>query len=167
MTTEIKSKKVWFELGKPLRSYIRQFLDQEADVDDIYQDTQIRMMEISNSAHVINPNGYARKIAKNLIIDRSRQAYVNDEEFVVEPECEKSELDNIMERRQRIEVYQNILTTMPRVRREVFVNYRIKGQSKQQICQQMGLSMDAVNKHITRALSSLKEQIQQVMNENQ
>lgn len=159
------AKPMLTDLGNPLRVYIRRFVHQESDVDDIYQDTYIKLMEVQQVSNIENIHGYARKVAKNLIIDKAKQAFSKCEEIVEEPVCNKSELGEIMDQQERIHIYQGIIQSMPAIRRQVFFSYRLKGDSKEEIAQRMGLSSEAVNKHITRALSMLKEHMAKVLDE--
>ncbi|MER2492731.1 RNA polymerase sigma factor [Catenovulum sediminis] len=145
--------------SKQLKGYIRRFVQQESDVDDIYQDTCLKMMELNQKDHIHNSQSYAKRVAKSLIIDQSRSAFKQHEAMLEEPECKKSDLDTLIDYQQRLVIYQKILKDTPSTRRDVFVRYRIKGQSKEQICQEMGLSLEAVNKHITRMLTHLKAAI--------
>ena len=146
-----------------LRSYIRKLVSRESDVDDVIHDTYIKMADVKQS--IEEPVHYAHRVAKNIVYDMHRQQFRQHQVLEDEPACDKSELDDVMEHAQRIELYQRIVSDMPKIRREVFILYRVKGQEKQEIAQQLGLSMDSVNKHITRALTTLKAEMAVLLNE--
>lgn len=146
-----------------LRSYIRKLVSRESDVDDVIHDTYIKMADVKQS--IEEPVHYAHRVAKNIVHDMHRQQFRQHHVLEDEPACDKSELDDVMEHAQRIELYQRIVSRMPKIRREVFILYRVKGQEKQEIAQQLGLSMNSVDKHITRALTTLKAEMAVLLNE--
>ncbi|MCA6061452.1 sigma-70 family RNA polymerase sigma factor [Thalassolituus sp. ST750PaO-4] len=143
-----------------LRAFIRKSVDQEADVDDIFQMTLVRVIERSRLSEIEQPLRYAYRVARNLLIDMARGRRTEivplDEDLV----CERTDLELQLDRQRRMELYQKTLQSMPALRRDVFVRYRLKGESKASIGNALGLSSASVDKHITRALSTLKQAVQ-------
>ncbi|GLR71683.1 hypothetical protein GCM10007852_25910 [Agaribacter marinus] len=113
-----------------------------------------------------HPQRYAKRVARNIAFDMHRKQCNMPQEMTHEPTCDKTDLDRLMAQTQRIEHYQRIVSNMPKVRKDVFIRYRIEGQTKSQIGKALGLSQESVNKHITRALSSLKCEMEKLMSAN-
>jgi len=51
------------------------------------------------------------------------------------------------------------LQTLPQKRKEAFVLHVLEGYSRDEVSQMMGISIDAVEKHLSRASIELKEKI--------
>ncbi|GEA10568.1 RNA polymerase ECF-type sigma factor [Alteromonas sp. KUL49] len=151
--------------SRSLRSYIRKLVSRESDVEDVLHDTYLKMADAQQT--IEEPTHYAHRVAKNIVHDMHRQQFRQHELLDEEPACDKSELDNVIEHSQRIELYQRIVARMPKVRREVFIRYRVQGQTKADIAKNLGLSTDSVDKHITRALTTLKGEMALLINEKE
>jgi len=143
-----------------LRAFIRKSVDQEADVDDIFQLTLMRVLERSRHSVIEQPLQYAYRVARNLTVDMARGRRQDVVALEEEPVCERTDLELQLDRQRRLALYQQTLQQMPALRREVFVRYRLQGQSKADIGQALALSPASVDKHITRALSTLKQAVE-------
>ena len=139
-----------------LRAFIRKSVDQEADVDDIFQMTLVRVIERSRLSEIEQPLRYAYRVARNLLIDMARGRRTEivplDEDLV----CERTDLELQLDRQRRMELYQKTLQSMPALRRDVFARYRLKGESTASIGNALGPSSASVDKHITPPPSTLK-----------
>ena len=63
--------------------------------------------------------------------------------------------DRVVEGREAVRTLARTLERMPRLRREIIVRRRIRHQSCAAIASELGLSLKAVEKHVTRGLLDL------------
>lgn len=128
--------------------------------EDIAQDAMIRLIEFQRREKVRNPQALLFKIGLNLLINHLRRerrlvggldsdiaGNLADER----PSQERAALDS-----DRMAQFQRALDTLPPLRREVLVRRRVEHQSYEEIGQALSLSASAVEKHVVRALASLR-----------
>lgn len=137
-----------------LRQYIASRVPDRHDAEDLLQDTLLRSLRVSEHARILNPLAYGLSIARNLVSDywRGRKTFVSTDEV---QEAETTALDEVHIMAQKVEYLQSVLEQLPPLRREVFVMRRIQGKSRDEIATALGISAEAVKKHITRAMISI------------
>ncbi|MFC3123234.1 RNA polymerase sigma factor [Agaribacter flavus] len=144
-----------------LRNYVRKLVQRDCDIDDVLQETYIKMS--SATTPIEHPQGYAKKVARNIAFDMHRCEANMPEAMPHEPSCHKTNLDKVMHETQRIELYQSLISAMPKLRQEVFIRYRVEGQDKKHIAKVLNISVDSVDKHISRAMHCLKSEMAKLM----
>ncbi|MGO2372778.1 MAG: RNA polymerase sigma factor [Pseudoalteromonas prydzensis] len=142
-----------------LKSFFCRAVGEQADADDLFQKLLMKALKIECSAHIDNPLAYGYRMAQHLVIDHHREQNKSPESLEHEPESNALSLENLLEHEQRLRLYQQVLTQMSALRRDVFIRRRLHGESRQQIAQSLGLSEEAVKKHISRAMDMLKDAI--------
>lgn len=142
-----------------LRSFFRRAVGEQADADDLFQKLLMKALKIECTAHIDNPLAYGYRMAHHLVVDHHREQKKSPESLEHEPESNDLSLESLLEHEQRLQVYQQVLAQMPALRRDVFIRRRLHGESRQQISQSLGLSEEAVKKHISRAMDMLKDAI--------
>lgn len=143
-----------------LKAYIRKSLAQEADVEDIFQKLLVKALRKQDSHLIENPQAYAYKMLQNLIVDHVREQQKQPETLEIEPECGNLSLDDLLEHNQRVAVYQEVIESMPALRRAVFIRRRLHGETRKEIASALGLAEEAVKKHITRAMDDLRQAVE-------
>ena len=151
--------KCMLENEKALKAFIRKSLEQDSDVEDIFQQLMEKTLKMDANLVVEQPLSYGYKIAQNLIIDFTRQQQRNPDELTFEPESDNVTLEEQLAYEQRLQVYQRCLANMPPLRRQVFIQRRLHGKSRAQISAELGLQDEAVKKHISRAMTDLENEI--------
>ncbi len=133
--------------------YISSKVDKQADVDDIVQETLSRTLRSAELKRLDSPLAYALRVAKSALYDHWHQASRHPTETLDEhllcggSDLEARELDS-----RKLDDLIEVLDAMPPLRREVFKRRRVEGQSREQIANELGLSLESVKKHINRAL---------------
>lgn len=153
-----------FEIDSSERAALVAFLARKSGnlilADDIAQDAIVRLVEFQQREKVRNARGLLFKIAVNLLINHQRResrmvaGLVDDfaDDFVDEqPSQERAALDS-----DRLQQFRRALETLPPLRREVLIRRRLENQSYQEIGKALSLSAAAVEKHVVRALASLR-----------
>lgn len=139
-----------------LKGFFCKAVSERADADDLFQKLLLKALNSEHLDPIDNPLAYGYRMAQHLVIDHHRQQSKSPETLEHEPHCEALSLESALEYEQRIALYQQILLQMPALRRDVFIRRRIKGQTRAEIASSVGLSEEAVKKHISRAMEMLK-----------
>ena len=147
------------EHEKRLLAYIAQRSRDPADADDFLQETMLRVLEQSRKQEIANPMAYAYRVADTVIYAQSRryqrEAELLDEEY----ECDAPLADEQLAYTQRVAVMREALNTLSPLQRKVFVMRRIDGLSRTRIADELGLSIEAVKKHLVRAMATMTEKV--------
>lgn len=148
-----------------LKNFFRRAVGEQADADDLFQKLLIKALKIECTAHIDNPLAYGYRMAHHLVVDHHREQNKSPESLEHEPQSEDLSLDSLLEHEQRLRLYQQVLTQMSALRRDVFIRRRLHGESRQHIAQNLGLSEEAVKKHISRAMDMLKDAISEFISD--
>ncbi len=149
-----------------LRRFLVARLGNEADADDVVQDTFIKLQQAIQTEVVENPKAFAFSIARNLSVDlvrrnsraKAREAVYTDMkieragEDLVDP-TPTAEQD--VEARQQMERLMSAIEDLTPKVRQAFVLHKIDGHSYAEVAQIMGLSKSTVEKHMIKALRQL------------
>jgi len=144
--------------GSPeLRGFIFNRLQSRADADDVLHETVARVLDRIRFHKIDAPLAYAIRIAQNLIRDLQRNRVSFLEDTSVEIRSEAPLQDEALGGRERMALFLEVLDGMPPLRRKVFLMRRLDGLTHGEIALHLGLSTHAVEKHVVRALSELRD----------
>lgn len=139
----------------------------EDDAQDIAQETMVRLMRYrAQPPEQLRPLMY--RIAINVIHDRGRRdttrqvfAHVSlDQDFIGLASLEPAHEQRI-EHEQALVLVRAAILQLPERCRQVYLLNRIEGMSYTQIAQHCGISVKAVEKHIGKALATLRARLKQ------
>lgn len=126
--------------------------------EDVVQETFLRLVAYGRDHVIDNWVALARRVAGNLVKDHFRARYRHPTEAIDEGmACSHPLQEQVLMHRQRLALFQRVLSDMPPLRREVLVRRRLHGESYEMIGAALALSPQAVEKHMTRALRQLHE----------
>lgn len=146
----------WPGVQRAIRTYVLGRVKRPDLADDIAQETVARLIEYSQTRKIATIYGYGFRIARNLLTKQN--AAPLDDEAVIENHMSEDPLpDHVVAVRQEAALVSRLLRRMPRLRREVLVRRRIRGESCAKIAQDLNMSAKAVEKHITRGLRDLND----------
>lgn len=143
-----------------LAGYFRRRRGCDADAGDLLHDTFLRLlgMKAGRLRGVERPDAYLSTIAANLVHDRTRSdarreaglgLYAQEAEPVATDELRRIEARDMLNR---------LESAMQRLRprtREIFMAHRLDGLTYGEIAERTGLSVKAVEKHMSRAIAHL------------
>lgn len=144
------------EGSSQIKRYLNRHGSDASDVADYYQEAVVRVLEKAREQSIRNPVAYAMTIAKNLMAAPSRTIALSDD---MDPECPAPTPEQQAESDERFRHLQAVLQRMPPLRRGVLIRRRLHGESREAIARSLGISEEAVKKHITRAMSDLQQAI--------
>lgn len=119
------------------------------------QETLLRVIEQSRKNRIDQPVAYAYRVADSVIFAQARkqkrETGIGDADF----ESAAPLADETLEYKQRTVIFEKALSGLTPMRRAVFVKRYLDGKSRQAIATEMGLSLEAVKKHLVRAMADL------------
>ncbi len=140
-----------------LHAITRRVTGEEAD---LAQDACLRLVETATREPVAAPTHLLYRLARNLVIDRLRSRALATQVFrsnaasdhhpSPEADPERALLAN-----DRLRRAMKVIDAMPERRRKAFLMHRIDGLSYLEIARAMGVSIKAVEKHISAAMLDL------------
>ncbi len=139
-----------------LTAYVRKRLRDPEQADDIVQETFVRVVEQERKQRIEQPLAYAFRVADSIIFAGSRKG-AQTEPLDAELACALPLPEEVLDYRQRLARFEAKLADLPTLRRTVFVKRHLDGKTRAEIAEEMGLSLEAVKKHLVRAMIDLSE----------
>jgi RNA polymerase sigma-70 factor (ECF subfamily) len=149
------------EENRLMRFFWRRLRNRE-DAADAMQETALRVLQVSQSVLIENPQAYLFQIAKSVarltIIRQSRERpLVVPLEDGLGVACDKPCQEQIVAARQHLVAMTREIDALPKRCRQVFVLSRLHGLPNGEIATRLGISRNMVEKHIIKALLHCRE----------
>lgn len=141
--------------GNQLKRYLSRHASSADEAAEIYQESIVRVLERAKETSIQNPLAYVIRVARNLLI---KPTDISIDE-VDDIECEGLTPEEQISQHQRIELISAALVAMPALRRQVFLLRREQGESRQNIASKLELSVEAVSKHLSRAMADIQQHL--------
>lgn len=127
---------------------------------DVLHDALLRFALAQHAQPLAQPNAYLRQVAQSVLIDHFRrnarlQPLPEHHEETGDEHCAPS-AEHLLDIQQRLSALQRILDCLPPRCREVFWLARIEGYAQKEIAQQLDISLNMVERHMARALITLR-----------
>jgi len=141
---------------RKLLSYIFRRDRNRTRSEDILQEVMLRVLEQSRKQEIANPLAYAYRVADSVIYaqpgrtEREASEPLNDDLV-----CDYPLADEVLQHREKVRIFQNTLLTLTPLQREIFIRRHFDHKSRQEIADDLGLSVEAVKKHLVRAMAEL------------
>lgn len=146
------------EHGRALLGFLRRKAGAE-EAPDLMQEVFARAAGSAQRGKWINPGGFLRRIAQNLLIDRAR--YAKRHRAVIHPFEEQRDAACAPQQEWRLEaddvlgLYERAVDAMPFKTRRVFLMHRVDELSYRDIHERLGISIATVEYHMMRALAHI------------
>jgi RNA polymerase sigma factor (sigma-70 family) len=138
-----------------LKRFLKKMLKDDLDVEDLVQDTFIKVNKSVNWNSIKKPKAYLIHVAQNLAIDKIRRTK-REKEFIHSSELEVgSDLADPQRTaltRERIMVLTNAISNLSPSVQQAFILNKIYNLSYKEIAATMSLSVKTVEKHIAKGL---------------
>lgn len=130
------------------------------EIEDIVQETYVRICQIENKENISSPKSFMYKTARNLALDYQKQANIRLVDGIEDMEA----LEQVLSNHSKDEMYENALIDsefahlceavrqLPQQCRKVFVLKKVYGYSQREIAAQLNLSESTVEKHISAGM---------------
>lgn len=145
---------------KDIFNFVTKLVGDKKTAKDITQEAYAKCIELDSNKEI--NRSFLYKVAKNIVIDESRKnKKISQIEFQEEiysiPKDEQP--DEIVLETNQYENLMKIVETLPNRSKEAFLLHTIDGYSRKEIAFMMGISPNAVEKHIIRATKNLQEKL--------
>lgn len=147
----------WEAVRHAVFAYVRRKGQPQDIAEDIAQETVAKLLRYLEDHRPASLFALAIRIAENSLIDRFRTDTRYRAELDAGHRSEEPLPDQVASDRQHLRILRQTLDAMPPLRRAVLVRRRIENQSCARIAADLGLTAAAVEKHIVRGLSDLRD----------
>lgn len=145
--------------NRVLLAYVRRRSAATGDAEDVAQEAIMRVLARARETLITDPLSYAMRAARNILIDRGRRivnVQIDDLEEADHPVDSGATPLEALDMSERLKLCQRALEAMPPLRREVFVRRRVGEEPYETIARDLKLSVEAVQKHYSRAAQTLR-----------
>lgn len=144
-----------------LRGYLHGML-ATADVDDVVQETYVRVLRARERGPIDSPRGLLFATARNAARDLYRRRAAAPTTPVTEIEFsrvfdESPGAAEVVSRRQEIELLQAAIASLPPRCREILLLRKFENLSHREIAQRLGIAEHTVEAQLTKALHRCEE----------
>lgn len=143
-----------------IRNYLYYLSGDMALSEDLVQDVFLQLWEKKDSVKDETVRAFLFTIAKNNFLkNRRRASYDLKFQASIFEKTENESPEYILEMKEFDEKLQQILSELPEKSRTVFLMHRIDGITYKEIAQNLGVSVKAVEKQMSKALSILNDKL--------
>ena len=129
------------------------------------QDTFVRVRCVKDLAAVVQPRAFLYKTALNLTVDLFRRQRVRSEPMIQLDATEEMpsampSQDVEVEAKERVRLLHKAIADLPPKCRQVFLLHKFMDIPHSEIAVRLGISKNMVEKHVMKALSRCREQVE-------
>ncbi len=137
-----------------LRAWLRSRYQMEHEIDDIVQESVLKVMEMQRKRELVSPKAYFFATARNAALMRLRKMRVRSQIALADFEdmdiMDEQALDVAQEtiRSEELEMLTRAVQLLPTRCRQVITLRKIYGMTQKQIAEQLGISENTVESQI-------------------
>ena len=135
------------------------------DVEDIVQETYLRLRRVVVAQEIRNPRSYLYQTARNLALDSLKKASnARSVEWQEDAQYSSNVIDPVTQRIHADEEFNRFcdsLQDLPQRARQVFVLKKVYGYTQREISTELGISESTVEKHVSLAYRRCANQMKQ------
>ncbi len=153
--------------GKELQGYLRQKLRDTDTAAELTQETFVRFaqqLKLAEPPVITHTRSYLYRTAHNLAIDHLRRQQREQTDVMSQEQldslCDDSpDLERKLGGQQQLQQIERAMTELPELTQQVFRLTRLEGLTYKQAAKQLGISDSSVQKHLSRALQYVMQQL--------
>jgi RNA polymerase sigma factor (sigma-70 family) len=140
-----------------LHRYLRKFTSGAEDIEDLVQETYVRVYALDNYRAVDSPKALLFRIAHNMAVERARRLTTQATDSVADLEAltvssTEAAPEEQIDARRRFESFCAAVDRLPPLCRRVFVLRKVYKLSHEEISDVLGVSHSTIEKHVTKGL---------------
>ena len=150
------------DLLTSLKAFIRSLTVDQSQADDIFQETVLRTKRSKRLSELESPLAYMITVSKTVLYDFQKKSvpqYVEIGEVSIQSDDYSP--SNTYLNQQKLELVDYILLNMSPIRREIFLLRRVDGLARDDIARRLGVSVEVVKKHLTRAMVEITVKLEE------
>jgi len=134
-----------------LRAWLRARFSASLDVDDIIQESYLRILRVAEFKPINAPKAFLFATARNVALNLARAANIRGENIGLPMELLDGEegIQEALARNQELEILTKAVQALPARCREIFTLCKVYGMSPKQIAQEMALSLPTVYRQLS------------------
>ncbi len=149
-----------------LKSYLRRSFPRERDVDDVVQESYLRIWKTRLSSPVASAKALLFQIARRVVVDRARRARTAKTESMADLAHLEilEERPNAAERlsyAEKVRFLGETLANLPDRCRQVMILRKMHGMSYAEIARQLGISERTVDSQLTRGMKLMETRLRE------
>ena len=140
-----------------LQRYLRKYLKSDEDIEDVIQDTYLRIYGIQDYTTVESPKALLITIAHNLAVELGRRRVSRATDAVADFDAlgvssNNPKLEEQLDARRRFEAFCSAVDRLPPICRRAFILRKVYKLSQAEISAVLGISQSTVEKHVAKGL---------------
>lgn len=144
-------------LYRQLGNYLKRFLKQPEDIEDVVQDAFLKSIEAAAKGEVRYPSAYLYTAARNLAINKLTRNYTELYDFIEYFPSDmtalySSALEEDMVVLERYSRFCRVVSQLPKQCRKVIVLRKVYGYSQNEVAEMLGISVSTVEKHLVKGM---------------
>lgn len=148
-----------------MRRFLRRFMSNSHDIEDICQETILRALEAEKSRNIREPRAFLFGVTKNIIRKKLDKESKNLIDFIEDftPQgyiTNELSVEEYVDGRQRMIIFTEAVATLPEQCQRVFLLKKVYGYSHKEIARQLDISVSTVEKHAATGLRRCSEYMQ-------
>ncbi|MEO6875047.1 MAG: sigma-70 family RNA polymerase sigma factor [Opitutaceae bacterium] len=149
-----------------LRAWLSSRFPTGCDIDDIIQESYIRILRAHECGELHSPKAFLFATARNMALDYFRHRRVVGEKSLVDYDVlsvldEGDAIPKIVDRKEELIFLTEAIQSLPDRCRQVFTLRKLYGMSQQEIAQRLGISASTVSAQLTIGLHKCTEYFSQ------
>ncbi len=137
-----------------LRGWLQSRFPTECDIDDVLQESYLRVLKAKERDEVQSPKAFLFATARNLAVDRVRRLNIIRAESLMENDAlsvldEGEDISETVSRNQELEILTEAIQALPDRCRRIFTLRKVYGMSQSDIARKMGVSVYTVSAQLT------------------
>lgn len=149
-----------------LQKYLRRYLSSDEDIEDVIQDTYLRIYGIQDYTTVESPKALLITIARNLAVELGRRRVSRATDAVADFDAlgvssDAPQLEEQLDARRRFDAFCSAVERLPPVCRRVFVLRKVYKLSQAEISAVLGISQSTIEKHVAKGLVRCRDHLRE------
>ena len=150
-----------------LHRYLQRFTSGAEDVEDLVQETYVRMYALRDYRNIESPRALLFRIAHNMAVERARRQSTQATDSVADLELlnvysTEAPADEQIDARRRFESFCAAVDRLPPLCRRVFVLRKVYRLSHDEIAEVLGVSHSTIEKHVAKGLLRCRDYMREI-----
>lgn len=144
---------------RALKKYLARFFSKQQDIDDIAQETFLKVFATELRTKVRSPRKLMFRVAKHLALNELQKKintttdYIEDfDDSPVIMDMQQVSAEDVLDNRRKLCAFSKAVASLPPNCRQVFILRKFEGLSNKEIALRLHISVSGVEKHIASGL---------------